>query len=122
MSATHRVLVVPADVSKPCVLYDLPDEDPNELSRLVTGDPLSAVDFVSAPRHHFIVALDDIGLWKRLPVNTRAVNYLRQASGRQYVGSLVGDAVFLGVDDYGDYADVPGSVLRAAGVDDGSAA
>ena len=114
----HKVLVVPADVTQPCVLLDVPDDDWAEVRSAATGDPDGTVDFITFSLHRFSVVVDDIGLWKNLPLNIRAMNYMRSASrGVHYVPPVVGDVVFVGhTQGEGDYDDVPEAVLRAAGV------
>lgn len=118
MTTTHRALIVPVDVEQPCVVYDLADEDVPDIARIVADDPEQGIyDFVNVSKYGFIIAVDDIGYLRRRPLNTRAINYLRTATGVQQDYPIYGTALFMGTTPQGDYAHVPARVLRAAGID-----
>lgn len=115
MQNVFTSLIVPADVTKPVVLYDLNYDDAEEIERIITGHN-DAIDFASFGRFGFLVGVDDLGVMKRLPVNTRAINYIRAGTAQQHAYPIYGDALFLGVDEIGEYAHVPDRILVAAGV------
>jgi hypothetical protein len=117
---THTVLVVPVEVEQPCVLYDLQegDEGGADLERLVHDGKLDAIDFGVYLRHRFQYAVGDYALVDGSPINTRAIRVVREVTGlpNAVQHGIAGTCVFLGCTEYGDYADVPESVLIAAGV------
>lgn len=111
---THRALVVPADVTRPTVLYDLPD---GAWVAEVTGIVGGNLDFASFGRFGFLVAVYEYGaLEPAVPLNTRAMNYVRVLTAYQGAYPLYGDAVFMGCDEAGEYADIPDRLLVAAGI------
>lgn len=115
---SHWVLIVPAPVNEPMVAYSLPDANPHELSSLVSGTPEGVtLDFASFSRYNFIVAVDDFGAIKPLEPNYRAGAMIYEVVREIWsVYPVYGTAVFMGTTAYGDYADVPRSILESAGI------
>lgn len=104
---THKALYVPADDSKPVEVFDHRDGDMGAISDRV-GTTETGMSTVS---RNVTAAYDDIGLYRQPQnVNNRAMQIWAAEAGRSardFIQPLVGDYVFLGSDEYGEYADLP---------------
>lgn len=98
-----KALVVPADLTFP-----MGEVNDHHYRTFVPG--AEAFDFVTIRRGKFQIALDDAGIKKNLPHNRRAEAALAYYG---YIGSpILGDVVFMGVDDRGESIDLPEEVAK----------
>lgn len=106
---THSALLIPADSNEP--VHQVEIRGHAHVSALLKAESIDSGTYDRDAQ--FVV--DDVGVWKQLPLNQRASEYIRNESLRAQQGrmanapdyGLYGDVLLVGLDDDGNRADVP---------------
>lgn len=107
MTAT-LALVVPADRTAPLSYVLIPPDGLDQLQQLVGG----YIEGVPSQHHGLAAWCNEEGRLRGLPLNDRATSWWqRHGFDVGHDDDLRGDVVFHGVNDEGDEADVPASVV-----------